>query len=71
MDPQPMEWLPLAQAPETVRFIPLSLNMQERFIVTVEFMLLKIPPLPIRDVSPFSLMASTLATTGSALESFP
>ena len=35
--PRPIACDPLAQAPETVRFIPLNLKMHERFIVTVEF----------------------------------
>ena len=61
--PSPMACEPEAQAPETVRFMPLSLKRQERFMVTVEFMDWKMAPDPTRVVSFFSLMMSTLLKT--------
>ena len=66
-----MAWEPLAQAPDTVRFIPFSLKIQSRFIVTVEFIDWKMAPLPQRVVSFFSLIVSTALTTGTVEESLP
>ncbi len=66
-----MAWEPLAHAAEIVRFIPLSLNMQSRFMVTVEFMDWKMAPEPQRVVSFFSRITSTAFTTGTAEESLP
>ena len=43
-----MAWEPLAQAPEIVKFTPLSLKMTDRFIDTVEFIDWKIEPEPTR-----------------------
>ena len=48
-----MECEPLAQAALIVKLIPLSLNIVERFIVTEEFIALKIAPEPTKVVSFF------------------
>ncbi len=66
-----MAWDPLAQAPDTVRFIPFNLNMQPRFIVTVEFIDWKMVPEPHRDVSFWYLITSTAFMTGTVELSFP
>ena len=52
-------------------FIPLSLNMHPRFMVTVEFIDWKIAPEPHMVVSFSALIVSIDRTTGSAEESFP
>ena len=57
-----MAWEPLAQAPDTVRLIPLSLNMQSRFMVTVEFIDWNMAPEPHIVVSFFSRIMSTVRT---------
>ena len=62
---------PLAQAPDTVRFIPFSLNMQSRFIVTVEFIDWKILPEPTIAVFRLARMMSIPSITGAALLSLP
>ena len=66
-----MAWEPLAQAPETVRLMPLSLKMQPRFIVTVLFIDWKMAPEPQRVVSFFSRIISTELTTGTVELSLP
>ena len=52
----PMAWEPLAQAADTVRFIPLRWNMHPRFMVTVEFIDWKMAPDPHIAVPFFSMI---------------
>ena len=67
----PMACEPLAQAPEMVKFTPLSLNMTDKFMETVEFMDWKIEPEPTRTVFFFSRIISTALIMGAVLLSFP
>ena len=67
----PMACEPLAQAPEIVKFTPLSLKMTDRFIDTVEFIDWKIEPEPTRTVFFFSRIISTALIIGAVLLSFP
>ena len=69
--PSPMACAPLAQAPEMVRLMPRRRKMQERFIVTVEFIDWKMEPEPMSVVSRFSRRMSMLWTTASAVLSLP
>ena len=66
-----MECEPLAQAALIVKFMPRNLKIVERFIVTEEFIALKIAPEPTRVVSFFSRILSTDSMTDFAVLSFP
>ena len=66
-----MAWDPLAQAPETVRLMPLRWKITPRFIVTVEFIDWKMAPEPHSIVSFFSTILEMDLYTASAVLSLP
>ena len=69
--PNPIEWLPLAQAALTLKLMPRRWKMVLRFMFTVEFMLWNIQPLPSSAESRFSIIRVWLSTTAFADESLP
>ena len=66
-----MAWEPLAQAPETVKLMPLRLNIVARFMVMVEFIDWNMLLEPTSMVFFFSRMMSVPRITASAQLSLP
>src|SRR5690606_41072651 len=71
MYPRPMAWDPLAQAALMVILIPRILKIVDKFMVTVEFIDLKIAPEPIKAVSFFSRTISVASIMALETLSFP
>src|SRR5690606_11121125 len=69
--PKPIACDPLAQAALMVILMPVMLNMVDKFMVTVEFIDLKMAPEPIKAVSFFSRTISVASIMALETLSFP